>query len=121
MIFRVAPPKRALPLRGLENFFAYVERYDIVPQATSLVRNASRGAVPDPVSGMYLLKPSHRANGSCFGDIVPVSQLRGPVKLTPFFGAEADHRLTRYNSFDYSSEFWLNKYSDKEVFWALSQ
>lgn len=120
LIFLVAPPKRAQPLRSWNMFLVYVERFDIVPQATSLRPGSSRSAIaPDPVTQMYLLKRAIRSDGRRFGDIVPLSQLRGPVQLTPHFGAKADRRLTMHNSLEYSGEFWLNKYANKEAFWAL--
>jgi hypothetical protein len=43
------------------------------------------------------------------------------VELTPCFGKRADPRLTKQNSLDYLDEFWLSKWFNKELFWALSQ
>lgn len=117
LVFLVATPKGGRPLQGLEKFFAYVERFDIVPQSTGV--SSTRAAVPDPVSGMYLLKCAYRADGCRFGDIIPLAQLRGPIELLPSFGKAADTCLTMQNSLEYSKEFLLNRYSDKEVFWAL--
>ena len=68
---------------------------------------------------MYALKRAHRADGCRIGDIVSLTQLRGPVQIQPCFGSAADSHLTTHNSYEYSREFWLNSYSDKEMFWAL--
>ena len=100
-------------------FLAYIERLDIVPQAESL-DSAFRRVGPDPVTNMLVLEHARRADGSYLGDIVPLSHLRGPVQLMPVFGDKADSRLTAYNSLHFSSEYRLNTYSDKEMFYALN-
>ena len=69
---------------------------------------------------MHLLKKATRANGARIGDIVPLDQIRALVDLTPRFGSKANARLTSFSSMAYSTEFWLNKYFDKELFYALS-
>jgi hypothetical protein len=113
------PRRGGEPLRGLESFFAYVERFDIVPQPDSLAPTSSRVVGRNPGTQMYVLKRASRAGLQHFGDIIPLSQLRGPVQLVPCFGEAADPRLTRQNSLHYSPEFWLNSYANKESFWAL--
>jgi hypothetical protein len=117
----VATPKRGLPLCGLQSYLAYVERFDVVPQQMSLSPNSPKGIVPDPVTQQYVLKRAHRVGGHRFGDVVPLTQLRGPVQLVPRFGSQADPHLTMENSHECSGEFWLNKYSDKNMFWSLLQ
>jgi hypothetical protein len=70
---------------------------------------------------MYVLKRAKRADGSRVGDILPLSWLRAPAPLQPrFIGPAADPRLTKHNSLEYSREFWLNKYSDKDFYYALT-
>lgn len=68
---------------------------------------------------MYVLKRATRTDGTPFGGIVPLRQVRTLVNLVPRFGDKAERRLTKTNSFAYSGEFWLNKYFDKEMFYAL--
>ena len=119
LLFLVAPPRGGKSLRGLEQFLAYAERFDLVPQTTSLAPTSSRAAGRNPVTQMYLLKHASRAGLRHFGDIIPLTQLRGPVQLIPSFGEEADSRLTMMNSLHYSAEFWLNSYANKQIFWAL--
>ena len=113
------PRRGGEPLRGLESFLAYVERFDIVPQPVSLAPTSARVAGRNPGTQMYVLKRALRASLRRFGDIIPLSQLRGPVQLVPCFGEAADSRLTMQNSLHYSPEFWLNPYANKESFWAL--
>lgn len=55
------------------------------------------------------------------GDIIPLDRLRVAVELTPCFGKTADPRLTKENSLDCLDDFWLSKWFNKELFWALSQ
>jgi hypothetical protein len=119
LLFLVAPPRGGKPLRGLEQFLAYVERFDLVPQTMSLAPTSSMAAGRNPVTQMYLLKHASRAGLRHFGDIIPLTQLRGPVQLIPNFGEVADPWLTMLNSLHYSTEFWLNNYANKEIFWAL--
>jgi hypothetical protein len=106
-----------LPIAG--GFLAYVQRFDIMPQINPLF-SPRAGSYPDPVSSMYVLKRAIRAGGVLMGDVVPLGQLRAHVNLVPKFGSKADLRLTKQNSFVYSDEFWLNKYFDKETFFALT-
>ena len=68
---------------------------------------------------MHLLKHAHRADGSIMGDIVPLAQLRTLVDLVPHFGKQANRQLIKETVLEYSSEFWLNKYFSKKLFYAL--
>ena len=119
MLFLVAPRRGGELLRGLEQFLAYVEWFDLIPQPVSLAPTSPRAAGRNPVTQMYLLKRASRAGLQHFGDVVPLTQLRDPVQLIPSFGKSADPWLTMQNSLHYSTEFWLNSYANKEIFWAL--
>ncbi|KAJ7916120.1 hypothetical protein B0H13DRAFT_2231709 [Mycena leptocephala] len=88
-------------------------RFNIVPQM--------RGGFPEPASGMYQLKRARRVDKSIMGDIIPLDRLRVRVELTPNFGKMADRRLKKETSLDYCDEFWLAKWFNKELFFALSQ
>ena len=96
------------------SYLAYVQRFDIIPQPTAIP--PARAAIPDPTTGQYVLKRALRSNRSRIGDIVPLSHCRMPIQLTPRFGAKADMRLTSKNSMEWSTEFFLNTYFDKDVF-----
>lgn len=102
-------------------FLTYAQRFDIVPQLNPKLSNSAtaKGPYPDPSSGLYILKRAKRANQGLIGDIIPLDQVRTLVELAPRFGGSADRRLTKANSLAYSSEFWLNKYLTKELFYAL--
>ena len=94
-------------------YLAYVERFDVVPQA-----HLPRGArlAPDPIHGMYVLRRALRSDGSPMGGIIPLHHLRMPVNLIPQFGEKADARLTSRTSFNSCRVFFLNHYFDKEDF-----
>ena len=98
----------------------YAERFEIVPQAISC-GSALRGACPDPVTGLYVMKRSMRANGSRLGDIIPLLQARIPASVVPRYGVRADPKLTSRNSLEYSTEFHLNSFFDKELYYFMSQ
>jgi hypothetical protein len=48
------------------------------------------------------------------GDVVPLGQFQNPR-----FGADANKQLTKETSLELSLEFWLNKYFEKDLFYAL--
>ena len=68
---------------------------------------------------MHLLKRARQSDGSIMGDIVPLGQLRKLVDLVPRFGKQANRQLAKETVLEYSSEFWLNKYFEKELFYAF--
>src|ERR1700761_1900905 len=100
----VTPPSTA--------YLMYVQRFDTVLPAGS-----STG--PDPTTGLYTLKRACRSDKSRMGGVVEIDYIRTPVELIARFGAKADPRLTPYTSLEFSSEFRLNKYASKELFWTF--
>ncbi|KAJ7205926.1 hypothetical protein B0H12DRAFT_1034874, partial [Mycena haematopus] len=125
MIFRVVPRANYAPLPGTEGFLAYVERFDIIQQ----VDPATGTKGPDPASGMYAVRRARRSEkftegsskGPPMGDVVPLGRLRVHVELTPQFGKKADHCLKKETSLDHWDDFWLCKWFNKDLFYALSQ
>ncbi|KAH7905390.1 hypothetical protein BJ138DRAFT_1138293 [Hygrophoropsis aurantiaca] len=86
-------------------YFAYVERLNV----SSI----------DAVTGMHVLQRALRTNGDRVGDVIPLSQIRSPAHLIPRFGQKANIQLTKETSNQYSTSFFLNKYWNKEIFYAL--
>ncbi|KAJ7703454.1 hypothetical protein B0H16DRAFT_1347131 [Mycena metata] len=119
MIFRAVTPRNQLPAPRTEGFLAYVERFNIIPQANP--QGGGKGRFPEPATGMYLVKRARRSDGSAMGDIIPLDRIRAPVELTPRFGKVADKRLSKETSLDVWDEFWLPRWFNKELFFALSQ
>ncbi|KAH7920650.1 hypothetical protein BV22DRAFT_1107578 [Leucogyrophana mollusca] len=95
-----------------DNVLVYVERFDVVSQPD--------GGQVDQATQMHVLKRALRSNGLPMGDVIPLKQLRSYINLIPRFGASADVRLKKSNVMKYSSIFYLNKYFDKEIYYALS-
>lgn len=85
----------------------------VYAQSFKVVGNLLR---PDPVTGCYALRRSLRTDGSRLGGVLPLGLLRMPVDVPPRFGPSADTRLTSKNSMEWSTEFWLNKFWDKEYY-----
>ncbi|KAG1817263.1 uncharacterized protein BJ212DRAFT_1446773 [Suillus subaureus] len=99
--------KRDTPSTWKDQFLTYVQCFNISGDC-------------DLITQLHLLKRAKCSNGTCIGDVVPVSQLRAPVNLVPHFGTVADMRLTAYNSLEHALEFWLNHFWDKNTFFPLS-
>ena len=122
LIFRIVDTRPGF-IHGLGNrFLTYVQRFDIVPQINQSVSgsNILRGPFPESSTSLYVLKRGKRSNGTIIGDVLPLDQLRTLVDLVPRFGKQANRALTKSNSTKYSTEYWLNKYFTKELFWSLS-
>ncbi|KAF9780072.1 hypothetical protein BJ322DRAFT_1141618 [Thelephora terrestris] len=99
------------------SYLVYAQRFDIIPQPTAAP--PTRSAIPDPITGLYIVKRALRADRSRIGDILPLTHCRMPIQLVPRFGTEADARLTSSNSMEWSKEFFLNAYFDKDIFQYL--
>ena len=97
-----------------DTFLAYVQHFSHT--SPPLACSTTEGA-----AGLHVLKRIVRNNGTRVGDIIPLRHLRSPVHAIPHFGREANPRLTRHTAYELSNEFWLNKYWNKEIFYALSQ
>jgi hypothetical protein len=90
----------------------YAQRLDIVPQ---------HGSSTEATMGLHVLKRAKRTNGRDFGEVFPLDQLRSYIHITPRFSAVADNHLTHSNSIFSSETFFLNKYFDKDFFYAVSE
>ncbi|KAH9174837.1 hypothetical protein EDB89DRAFT_2113547 [Lactarius sanguifluus] len=121
LIFQAVLSQAFMPSPSADLFLSYIQWFDIVrqPNPVTPVPSNQRGVYPHSSTGMYLLKRAWQNDGAIMGDVVPLAQLRALVNLVPWFGEEADKRLTKEMALEYSSEFWLNKYFDKELFYAL--
>ena len=83
-----------------------------------MARTLSRSGITNVT--MFLLKHSLHQDGSLIGDVISLSWLRALVELTLVFGEKADLRLMKELSLEYSMHFGLDKYFDKELFYALT-
>lgn len=85
-----------------------------------MTSSGSRAYVPEPSTNMYVLKRSLRADGIRMGDIIPLSHIRAAVDLVPRFMETADPRLTKESSLEYASEFLLNHFFDRQLYYSLA-
>ncbi|KAG9316146.1 hypothetical protein JVU11DRAFT_3829 [Chiua virens] len=88
-------------------FFAYMHRF-----------NVSSGA--DFASGLHSLKRATRRDGSHLGDMIPLDCIHSPTHIIPQFGKEANSHLTVHNSYKLCTDFWLNKYWNKQAYYSLT-
>ena len=77
------------------------------------------GNFPEASTGMYVLKQSIWADGSQMGDIIPLSHIHTGVDLAPKFMHVADSWLRKKSSIEYSSEFLLNHFYNKQLYYSL--
>ncbi|KAI6018727.1 hypothetical protein BKA83DRAFT_4496207 [Pisolithus microcarpus] len=68
-----------------------------------------------------MLKRVVHASGSYFGDIFPLDQISSFAHIVPWFGETADKRLTYMNACHASQSFYLNRYFDKDFFYATNR
>ena len=97
-------------------YLAYIQRFDIISQP---YMPRGQQAVPDLITGMYVLRRARRSSGSPMGAIVPLYHCYMPVNLIPKFGKSADPYLTAETSMENTREFFLNHYFDVEDFFLL--
>ena len=122
LIFRIVSSMRPSKSSISDCFLTYVQRFDFVPQAvprSSTSVSTSKALRPEASSSLHVLKRAKRMDSSIIGDVIPLHQLRALIDLVPRFHETAPRSLTYKNSSNYSSEFFLNKYFVKELFWAL--
>ena len=98
---------------GFDQFFAYVERFDIVLQNGSIKD-------PNPLTGMYVLRCALRSDRLRQGHVVPIKYFCTTRRLIPRYGAKADTRYNKENLLEFAPEFWLNHYFNKELFYSLN-
>ena len=118
LIFRMVPPK-GLTQYISNIFLTYAQHFDVVPHLNPKY-SAHAGSFLESATSMFALKWAVLAGGAPLGDTVPVLQLHALADLIPRFGAQIDPHLTKQTSFAYSTEFWLNKYFNKQMYYALT-
>ncbi|KAN0078264.1 hypothetical protein V8E55_010321 [Tylopilus felleus] len=93
---------RDWPLSGLQDkILVFMQHFDICGE--------------HGMSELQILKRATRTNGHHKGDVIPLAQIRAFAHLIPRFGASTDPCLTTFNSFEHSTEFYLNKYFSKDT------
>ena len=104
LLFKVYLQDTMNPLRGKE--LAYVQHF-------SKPRPAAERDIL-----MYQVSRQDR-NGVRKGGIIQMDSIARFVQLIPKFGQKAHVSLTSDNSMDICSDYWVNSFSDKEVYPAV--
>ncbi|KAH0838797.1 hypothetical protein J3R83DRAFT_7194 [Lanmaoa asiatica] len=68
---------------------------------------------------MFLVQCWRRRNGRCLGNVVPLDSVRQIVQLIPKFSAKALQNMTCNNSLEIVKEFYVNSFTDKEMFHTI--
>jgi len=118
IVFRVVPCRRAPYHPCADLILTYAQRFDVIPQPCPQSPE-QKGLYVEPSTKMFLMKSARRSDRSIMGGILPLGQVRALVNLVPLFGEVADNRLTKETLLEYGSEFRLNPYFDKELYYAL--
>ncbi|KIK10674.1 hypothetical protein PISMIDRAFT_20186 [Pisolithus microcarpus 441] len=105
LIMRPHPPQ-GTNVVWANRFLVYVRRLDIINVELA--------------THLPMLKRAVRASGSYFGDIFPLDQISSFAHVVPWFGETADKRLTYMNACHASQSFYLNRYFDKDFFYATN-
>ena len=93
-------------------FLAYVQRFNI---SSPLMNNMT-----EPAVAMHILKCMVGSDNTHVRDVVPLCHIRLPAHVIPRFGKEANPCLTRHTLYQLLHNFWLNKYWNKEFYYALT-
>ncbi|KAH8997724.1 hypothetical protein EDB86DRAFT_3064262 [Lactarius hatsudake] len=101
-------------------FLCYIEKFSFAG------RRAEDGSrLEEQDVDMYLLRRQFRSqvlgNGTRMrmGDIIPLTDIAHTVDLVPVYGAQKNPKITAENSLDLPTEFYLNCFSDKEIYHTL--
>lgn len=94
-----------------DRFLMYAQCLDILAQGNSPVKHTM---------GLHVLKRATHASGSLLGEVFPMDQLWSYVHIVPHFGRKADNQLSLTNCVHSSQLFFLNKYFNKDFFYAIN-
>ncbi|KAN0139632.1 hypothetical protein V8E53_002294 [Lactarius tabidus] len=87
-----------------------------VPLHLAYVQWYSKLTEPEPNRGMFKICPLTDAEGNWICSIVPVGNIRRSVHLIPKFGPVAPAEWTSSNVLDRCKIFYLNAFSDRQIF-----
>ncbi|KAI6019041.1 hypothetical protein BKA83DRAFT_17080 [Pisolithus microcarpus] len=106
LIMRPHPPQ-GTNVAWANCFLVYVQRLDIINMELAM--------------HLPMLKRAVCTSGSYFGDIFPLDQISSFAHIVPWFSETADKRLTYMNACHASQSFYLNRYFDKDFFYATNR
>lgn len=107
---------------GLSNHppLCYVEKFTFAGR-----RAEDGGRLEEQDVDMYLLRRQFRSQvpgedaRMRMGDVIPLTDIAHAVDIVPVYGARKDPQITAKNSLDLPMDFYLNCFSDKEIYHTL--
>ena len=94
-----------------DHFLMYTQCLDIVAQGNGSVERAM---------GLHVLNRATCASDSPLGKVFPLDQLHSYAHIIPHFGQKADNWLRSNKCVHSLQTFFLNKYFDKDFFYAIN-
>ena len=100
-------------------FLCYVEKFSFAGKIA-----ADGGREEELNVDMYLLRRQFRSQAgdgpkTRIGDIIQLTDIVRSVDIVPVFGARKDPHITEKNSLDVPMDFFLNCFSDKEIYHSI--
>jgi len=120
LVFRIVPPTGSEVHQQpfiFDSFLVYAQQFDVVPQQVNNIPTKTL----DLVTKLYSLKRAKRADGSRFGDILFLDQVRAFADVAPQFGKVAPNTFQKTSSIQLASEFWLNTFFTKDFYYAITR
>jgi hypothetical protein len=75
--------------------------------------------LPEPGIDMFTVVRHFRSGQMRMGDVMRLRNVRRLVQLVPKFGRYANPELTKDNSAEICTEYYINNFDDKETFHAI--
>ncbi|KAG6843092.1 hypothetical protein H0H87_007871, partial [Tephrocybe sp. NHM501043] len=114
LVFRAVPRANTQLAQIFDKPLAYVQYFRF-----SGKRDQNGLLLEEEDVDMYRLKRHRRTNKTPVGGIIGLTDVARPVEIIPVFGEKCDPRLTSENSLDIWEDYYLNNFSDKEVYAVL--
>ncbi|KAH9066073.1 hypothetical protein EDB83DRAFT_2506343 [Lactarius deliciosus] len=118
MVFQ--PISREQPSESIHPLLCYVQKFSFAGRRAEDGTRSKEQNV-----GMYLVRRQFQAPTVGSGermrmeDITPIIDIAHAVDIVPVYGARMDPRITAENSLDIPTDFYLNDFSDKEIYYTL--
>ncbi|KAG1845377.1 hypothetical protein C8R48DRAFT_617186 [Suillus tomentosus] len=107
----IAPPHVTLPHYLVDHPLLYVQYYEIVNHPGN-----------QPAVSMYTVARKYREGPTGqqrLGAVIPLTDVAQAVELIPVYGEGADRTVSAATSMEIYQHFYLNNFSDKEIYHAL--
>lgn len=104
---------------GQPPIYFYGHCFKFLPGNSETSPNGHTIYLPAPVIDMFVVEHHKRANGDRLGDIFKLEDIREILELVPRYGQKVPAGVTCNNSLEVMDSFYINNFSDKEMFHAV--